>query len=122
MKGPIRLTEPAFDRIVARPGIVILDFWATWCGPCRMFAPIFEQAAARHPDVTFAKVDTDAEPGLARAWNIQSIPTVMAFKDGLPVFVQPGVLPAAALDELVRKVRALDLAAARSHVGAHPPP
>jgi thioredoxin 1 len=106
---PIHLTDAAFERVVSRPGIVVLDFWAPWCGPCRAFAPAFEQAAARHPDVTFAKVNTDDEQRLAAQWGIQSIPTVMAFKDGAAVFVQPGVLPGSALDGLVAQLRALDM-------------
>lgn len=105
----IHLTEGAFENVIQQPGIVILDFWAAWCGPCRMFAPIFEQAAERHPDITFAKIDTEAERSLAAAFQIRSIPTVMAFKDGVPVFSQPGALPAKALDDLVAAARKLDM-------------
>ncbi|MBM4358078.1 MAG: thioredoxin [Deltaproteobacteria bacterium] len=113
----IHLTEDAFERVVDQPGIVILDFWAAWCGPCRTFGPVFEKAAERHPDITFAKVDTEAERGLAGAFQIRSIPTVMAFKDGVGVFSQPGALPAAALDELVAALRTLDVEALQKEQG-----
>jgi thioredoxin 1 len=115
---PIHLTDAAFERVVSRPGIVVIDFWAPWCGPCRAFAPTFEQAAARHPDVTFAKVNTDDEQRLASEWAIQSIPTVMAFKDGVAVFAQPGVLPGNALDSLVNQLRALDMNIVRRELAA----
>ena len=115
---PIHLTDAAFERVVSRPGIVVIDFWAPWCGPCRAFAPTFEQAAARHPDVTFAKVNTDDEQRLASDWGIQSIPTVMAFKDGVAVFAQPGVLPGNALDGLVNQLRTLDMNIVRRELAA----
>jgi thioredoxin 1 len=118
----VHLTQGAFDKVVARSGIVLVDFWATWCGPCRAFAPVYEQASERHAGVLFGKVDTDAEQRLASGWGIQSIPTVMAFKDGVPVFSQPGVLPAAVLDELVGKLRALDMAAVRRELSSRAPP
>jgi len=106
----ITMTAETFPTEIQKPGIVFIDFWATWCGPCRMFAPIFEAAAKRHPDIVWAKVDTDAEQHLAGALRIRSIPTLMVFRDGILLFTQPGVLPAAALDELVAQVRALDMA------------
>ena len=119
--SPIHLTTGAFERVVSRSGLVVVDFWAPWCGPCRAFAPIFEKAAGKHPDVTFAKVNTDDEQALARRWQIQSIPTVMAFKDGLPLFSRPGVLPEAALDNLVSQLRALDMAKVKRELAGQNP-
>jgi thioredoxin 1 len=107
--GTVNLTEGTFEAAVSREGITFVDWWASWCGPCRMFAPIFEEASDRHDDIVFAKVDTEANRGLAGAAGIMSIPTLMAFRDQVLVFSQPGALPAAALEELIGKVRELDM-------------
>jgi thioredoxin len=107
-----------FEATVNADGITIIDFWAAWCGPCRMFAPVFEQAAAENTDITFAKVDTEAEQQLAGALQIMSIPTLMIFRDGIRVFSQPGALPKSTLDDLVRQVRELDMDEVREAVAA----
>lgn len=105
----IELTSDEFAETVGKSGIVLVDFWASWCGPCRMFAPIFEDASNRHPDVVFAKVNTEAEQQLAAAAQISSIPTLMAFRDGIAVFKQGGALPAAALDDVISQIKDLDM-------------
>ncbi|NPC44134.1 thioredoxin [Nocardioides sp. zg-1230] len=108
----ITLGAENFERTVTENDIVFVDFWASWCGPCRMFAPVYEKASAEHPDIVFGKVDTEAEQALAAAANITSIPTLMAFKSGTLVFSQPGALPAAALEQVIAGVRDLDVEAA----------
>ena len=108
----ITLGAANFEETVTGHGIVLVDFWASWCGPCRQFAPVFEQASEQHPDIVFAKVDTEAEQALAAAAQITSIPTLMAFKGGHLVFSQPGALPAAMLEQLITGVRELDVEAA----------
>ena len=112
----VNLTESNFDDTVQKDGIVFVDWWASWCGPCRMFAPVFEEASATHTDITFAKVDTEAERGLSASAQIMSIPMLMAFRDGILVFSQPGALPAAALEDLISQVRALDMDDVRAKV------
>ena len=105
----VNLTASTFEQTVQQNEIVLVDWWAAWCGPCRMFGPVFDAASAKHDGITFGKVDTEAERELAGAAGIMSIPTLMAFRDGILVFSQPGALPAPALEELIGAVKALDM-------------
>jgi thioredoxin 1 len=114
----VALTKDTFERTVADGGIVLVDFWASWCGPCRQFAPVYEQVSEDHPDIVFGKVDTEAEQELAAAAAIYSIPTLMAIRDGVIVFAQPGALPAAALEQVISAVRTLDMDHVRGQLAA----
>lgn len=114
----VNLTEGTFEQAVTDNGILLVDFWAAWCGPCRMFAPVFEAASEKYPEIAFGKVDTEAERGLAGAAGISSIPTLMAFRDGILVFSQPGALPASALDELIGAIQGLDMDEVREQIAA----
>ena len=112
------VTEDNFEATV-KQGIVLLDWWAAWCGPCRAFAPVFEKAAEKHTDITFGKIDTEAQGGLSAAFEIRSIPTLMAFRDGILLFAQAGALPPAALEELITQVKALDMDDVRKKIAEH---
>jgi thioredoxin 1 len=112
----VEVTGDNFKQLVERDGIVLLDWWAAWCGPCRMFAPTFEKAAAAHPDLVFGKVDTEAQQELAASFQIRSIPTLMILRDQVLLFSQPGALPEAALEDVIRQVRALDMEKVRAEI------
>ena len=112
------ITIEGFAEVVEQNDIVLVDFWAAWCGPCRQFAPVFGASSEKHPDIVFGKVDTEAEQALAGAANITSIPTLMAFREGILVFAQPGALPAAALEQVIDGVKALDMDEVKAQVEA----
>jgi thioredoxin 1 len=114
----VELTRENLDETLSDHEIVLIDWWAAWCGPCRAFAPVYEQASEKHPDVVFGKVDTEAQQELAAGAQITSIPTVMGFRDGILLFAQPGVLPAAGLENLIDQLKALDMDDVRARLAA----
>jgi len=115
----VKLSAETFDQTIEGNDIVLVDFWAAWCGPCRMFGPVFDESSTKHADIVHAKVDTEAEQELAGGMGITSIPTLMAFREGILVFAQPGALPAPALEQVITAVKDLDMAEVRVKVAEH---
>ncbi len=116
--GTVEISGQNFKEVVERDGIVLIDWWAPWCGPCRVFGPTYEKVAQKHPDITFGKVNTEDQPDLAGSFEIRSIPTLMILRDKVLLFSQPGALPEAALEDLIRQVRALDMDKVRADIAA----
>ncbi len=115
----VELTARNFDEVVGGADLALVDFWAAWCGPCRMFGPIFERASDKHGDLVFAKVDTEAQPELAQAFNITSIPTLMVIKDKVILYAEPGALPETSLEDLIKQARAVDMTEVRADLAEH---
>ncbi|GAB3797652.1 thioredoxin [Micromonospora zhanjiangensis] len=115
----VELTTANFDEVTGRDGIVLVDFWASWCGPCLKFAPTYERSSEKHQDIVFGKVDTEAQQEIAAKFDIRSIPTIMAVRDGVIVFAQPGALPESALESLIEQVQALDMNDVRQQLAGH---
>jgi thioredoxin len=118
MKPTVDVSASNFKDVVEKDGIVLIDWWAPWCGPCRVFGPVFEKVAGRHPDVTFAKVNTEEEQALAGSFDIMSIPTLMILRDKVLLYAQPGALPEAALEDLIQKARDLDMEKVRAEIAS----
>jgi len=114
----MELTRENFESVVDGSGLVLVDFWAGWCGPCRMFAPVFQQVSERHPDAVFGKVDTEAQPELAGSFGISSIPTLMIIRDNIVLYAQPGALPAQVLEQLITQAREIDMDEVRASIAA----
>ena len=115
----VELTQDNFNEVVGGDGLVLVDFWAEWCGPCKMFGPVFEKSSEQHADITFGKVDTEAQGELAQAFQISSIPTLMAVRDGVVLYSQAGALPAASLEDLIGQLRAVDMDEVKAQIAAH---
>nr|WP_202892474.1 thioredoxin [Kribbella shirazensis] len=113
------MTQDNFNEVVGGDGLVLVDFWAEWCGPCKMFGPVFEKSSEQHTDITFGKVDTEAQGELAQAFQIRSIPTLMAVRDGVVLYSQAGALPAASLEDLIGQLRAVDMDEVKAQIAAH---